>query len=91
MNARSDFPGNAGSFPARWPGAPRPVLTVADNGRPRPELPCAEPPRAIVPRSELPVHDARQLTGPTGQAQIVLDGQVYALRITRAGKLILTK
>ena len=39
----------------------------------------------------LPVHDARTLTGPAGQARIVLDGQVYALRITRAGKLILTK
>ncbi|MGQ0565333.1 MAG: hemin uptake protein HemP [Gemmobacter sp.] len=44
-----------------------------------------------MPRSDLPVHDARTLTGPAGQAQIVLDGQVYALRITRAGKLILTK
>ena len=43
------------------------------------------------PRTALPVHDARHLTGPSGQAQIVLDGQVYALRITRAGKLILTK
>lgn len=42
-------------------------------------------------QSALPVHDARQLTSPGGQAQIVLDGQVYALRITRAGKLILTK
>jgi hemin uptake protein HemP len=38
-----------------------------------------------------PVHDARDLTGPTGQARIVLDGQAYTLRITRAGKLILTK
>jgi hemin uptake protein HemP len=47
------------------------------------------PPAA--PRTALPVHDARSLTGATGQAQIVLDGQVYALRITRAGKLILTK
>ncbi len=38
-----------------------------------------------------PAHDARELTGPTGQAQILLDGQAYTLRITRAGKLILTK
>ena len=38
-----------------------------------------------------PAHDARELTGPTGQARILLDGQVYTLRITRAGKLILTK
>jgi hemin uptake protein HemP len=38
-----------------------------------------------------PVHDARDLTGPDGQARITLDGQTYTLRITRAGKLILTK
>ncbi len=38
-----------------------------------------------------PLHDARDLTGPQGQAQIRLDGQTYTLRITRAGKLILTK
>lgn len=38
-----------------------------------------------------PVHDARDLTGPGGVARIVLDGQSYTLRITRAGKLILTK
>ncbi|TNC52451.1 hemin uptake protein HemP [Rubellimicrobium rubrum] len=38
-----------------------------------------------------PVHDARDLVGPTGVGQIVLDGQTYTLRITRAGKLILTK
>jgi len=37
------------------------------------------------------LHDARDLTqgGPT--AQISLDDKVYTLRITRAGKLILTK
>ena len=38
-----------------------------------------------------PVHDARALTGGGDLARIVLDGQVYTLRITRAGKLILTK
>lgn len=38
-----------------------------------------------------PLHDARVLTGGGVQARIALDGQVYALRITRAGKLILTK
>lgn len=36
-------------------------------------------------------HDARRLTGGQGTATIVLDGQAYVLRITRAGKLILTK
>jgi hemin uptake protein HemP len=43
------------------------------------------------PASAAPVHDARDLTGAAGQACIVLDGQSYTLRITRAGKLILTK
>ncbi len=38
-----------------------------------------------------PVHSARDLTGGGTQAQIELDGKVYDLRITRAGKLILTK
>ncbi|QIE43272.1 hemin uptake protein HemP [Meridianimarinicoccus aquatilis] len=38
-----------------------------------------------------PMHDARALIGPGQTAQIVLDGMVYTLRITRAGKLILTK
>lgn len=39
----------------------------------------------------MPVHDARVLTGGGQLAGIVLDDQLYTLRITRAGKLILTK
>lgn len=39
----------------------------------------------------LPVHDARVLTVGGTTAVIVLDGMAYTLRITRAGKLILTK
>ncbi|MGO4916975.1 hemin uptake protein HemP [Pseudogemmobacter sp. W21_MBD1_M6] len=39
----------------------------------------------------LPTYQARRLTKDGDQAYIVLDGQVYTLRITRAGKLILTK
>ena len=38
-----------------------------------------------------PVYDARHLVTDGVQARIVLDGQVYQLRITKAGKLILTK
>jgi hemin uptake protein HemP len=38
-----------------------------------------------------PIHDARTLTQGGVQARILLDGQLYCLRITRAGKLILTK
>ena len=39
----------------------------------------------------LPRYDARDLIGNGEQANIILDDQVYVLRITRAGKLILTK
>ena len=39
----------------------------------------------------VPVHLARALTHGGVQARIDLDGMVYDLRITRAGKLILTK
>jgi hemin uptake protein HemP len=39
----------------------------------------------------LPSHRAEDLTGGGNLAQIELGDQVYTLRITRAGKLILTK
>jgi hypothetical protein len=39
----------------------------------------------------LPAHDVRALTRGGNQATLVLDGVAYSLRITRAGKLILTK
>ena len=38
-----------------------------------------------------PLHDAALLTGENGLAHIRLNDQLYTLRITRAGKLILTK
>lgn len=38
-----------------------------------------------------PVYNARDLIPNGHTAELVLDGQVYTLRITRAGKLILTK
>lgn len=46
---------------------------------------------AVPVMPQLPLHDATQLTGGGNLAQIYLEGQVYTLRITRAGKLILTK
>lgn len=49
---------------------------------------------AMFPLSEaptIPVHEATSLTQGGPLAQIVLHGQVYTLRITRSGKLILTK
>ncbi|MBY4893075.1 hemin uptake protein HemP [Rhodobacteraceae bacterium N5(2021)] len=38
-----------------------------------------------------PIYDAQRLVGTQGTATIVLDDKTYTLRITRAGKLILTK
>jgi hemin uptake protein HemP len=38
-----------------------------------------------------PIHDVYALTQGGHLAQILLDGKTYQLRITRAGKLILTK
>jgi len=40
---------------------------------------------------ETAVYDAHELIPNGIKAEIVLDGQTYTLRITRAGKLILTK
>lgn len=44
-----------------------------------------------IPTPARPVFDARQLAGADGTAFIVLDDKTYTLRITKAGKLILTK
>ncbi len=41
--------------------------------------------------NSVPDYQARDLTKGGQTAQIVLDDKVYTLRITRAGKLILTK
>lgn len=41
--------------------------------------------------AEAACHDARTLTEGGTIAYIVLDRQTYTLRITRAGKVILTK
>jgi len=38
-----------------------------------------------------PAYDVREIVQSTGQARLILDGVIYTLRITRAGKLILTK
>lgn len=45
----------------------------------------------LFTENAIPVHDATALTAGGVQARILLNGQIYALRITRAGKLILTK
>lgn len=48
-------------------------------------------PTKQLPATTWPSYAAWDLTEGGEQAHIVLDGQVYTLRITRAGKLILTK
>jgi len=48
------------------------------------------PPKQTISPT-LPTYAARDLTENGDQAQIVLGDQTYTLRITRAGKLILTK
>lgn len=45
----------------------------------------------IRPDDVLPIYDALDLTKNGDLARIKLGDQVYTLRITRAGKLILTK
>lgn len=45
----------------------------------------------MIDRAPRPIHDARALTAGGVDAEIILDGQRYILRITRQGKLILTK
>ena len=45
-----------------------------------------------VPKAEdMPAYSVRDLMQGSGQVQLILDGAAYTLRITRAGKLILTK
>ena len=46
---------------------------------------------SVPPENKLPVYDAEALTKGLDQAMIVLGDQTYTLRITRAGKLLLTK
>ena len=50
----------------------------------------ATPPKH-TPTETLPTYEAKALTEGGDLAQIVLDDQTYILRVTRAGKLILTK
>ena len=49
----------------------------------------ARPEIALVDAT--PLHDATTLTEGGREARIYLNGMIYSLRITRQGKLILTK
>lgn len=48
-------------------------------------------PRSTESPDNTASYDARDLIVNGVKAEITLDGQTYTLRITRAGKLILTK
>lgn len=48
-------------------------------------------PRPVTDSTGIATHDARDLVPNGVTANIALDGQVYTLRITQAGNLILTK
>ena len=71
-----------------------PILTLPD-AKPASativERRAAETPASGLPSATVPVHDARRLLCGGTEARIVLDAAVYTLRITRQGKLILTK
>ncbi len=48
-------------------------------------------PHSQMTPSRIPIYSAEDLTNGGTVAQIVLGDQTYTLRVTRAGKLILTK
>lgn len=48
-------------------------------------------PTTAQPTAGIHTYDAREIVKDGVQACLVLDNQTYYLRITRAGKLILTK
>jgi hemin uptake protein HemP len=57
----------------------------------RPTIARPLPPLSAPVPAPIPVHDAADLTAGGPVAHIRLDSQTYTLRITRQGKLILTK
>lgn len=66
---------------SRLPLTALPMTTVPMTVMPMTEKPEAEP----------PIHDVLTLTEGGSLARLVHRGEVYVLRITRLGKLILTK
>ena len=44
-----------------------------------------------IPEDDSPTYNAVELTKNGNVARIVLENQIYTLRITRSGRLILTK
>lgn len=64
-------------------------MTGSDSGNRNDQ--SASPTAPDMASAAGPLHRAVELTAGGSQAQILHRGQVYFLRITRAGKLILTK
>ncbi|KQV89201.1 hemin uptake protein HemP [Pelomonas sp. Root1237] len=56
-----------------------------------PPKPAAQPEAVILGRGQARQIDSATLLGPMGEVFIVHQQQVYRLRITSQGKLILTK
>lgn len=54
-------------------------------------MPITSPKESIARSETNPTYDALELTKGGNLANILLGEQAYTLRITRAGKLILTK
>lgn len=54
-------------------------------------MPKGDAMSASTHTQDAPTHDAKALMAGGDQAWILLSGQAYLLRVTRAGKLILTK
>lgn len=49
-------------------------------------------PMKIAPEADtIAAYDVREIMHGEDQVRLILDGQTYFLRVTRAGKLILTK
>ena len=44
-----------------------------------------------IDEDKINTHDARKLLGPKAVARIILDKEIYLLKITKQNKLILTK
>ena len=64
---------------------------MTDMTRPGAFAQATQPARSTGATDPLPTYDARDLIPQGNQAHVLLDDQTYVLRITRAGKLILTK
>lgn len=71
----------------------RATLALPGSGGTAPSIqtPSVQASSVQTPSVQPPVHSAEELTAGGSTAAISHNGQTYTLRITRAGKLILTK